>query len=84
MAAAPCTRSCLPSLVSLLVFLGSSSWSSLGLPLGHPRGRRRADGAVLVGGGGHGTEESALEAYALGESGLEGGAAPPSHRGTRP
>ncbi|WP_166802762.1 hypothetical protein [Streptomyces sp. ICN441] len=39
-------------------------------------------GVVLVGGGEHGAEESALEAYALGEGGLEGGSAPPSYGGT--
>ncbi|TFE52915.1 hypothetical protein E3E14_11215 [Streptomyces sp. ICN441] len=67
-AASPCTRSCLPSLVFLLiVFL------VVGVAL---------VGVVLVGGGEHGAEESALEAYALGEGGLEGGSAPPSYGGT--
>ncbi|MEV4916761.1 hypothetical protein AB0K47_08115 [Streptomyces tirandamycinicus] len=73
MAASPCTRSCLPSLVFLLIVFLVVGVVLVGVAL---------VGVVLGGGGEHGAEESALEAYALGESGLEGGSAPPSHGGT--
>ncbi len=77
-AASPCTRSCLPSLVFLLIVFLVVGVVLVGVALVGVV----LVGVVLVGGGEHGAEESALEAYALGEGGLEGGSAPPSYGGT--